>query len=291
MTHPLILVTNDDGIASAGLWALAEAMIPLGDVLVAAPTKQWSGCGRAMPFDVTGELVPVSRRVAGELVEAFAIDASPALAVVHGVIELAGRRPDLVVSGINAGLNLGSDVTISGTVGAALQAAAFGIPAIAVSLEMDPRYHLTGQADADYAPSMLVAQRFACYTLARSLPFDVDVLNINVPCDADETTPWRLTRASRRSTLMPVAPDRRNAQGRPHFRQAMDHTRAEMDSDTWALHVDRVMTVSPLSLDLSARADLNLFKQQLRSELATGAEVAQLSPYMISNLAPVTEPL
>ena len=89
MEVPLILVTNDDGIDSVGLWAVAEALLPLGEVLVVAPDRQWSGGGRSMPRDVTGRIRPASREINGQRVEGFAVDASPALAVDHGVIELA----------------------------------------------------------------------------------------------------------------------------------------------------------------------------------------------------------
>jgi 5'-nucleotidase len=126
MERPLILVTNDDGITSKGLWAAVEAVLPLGEVLVVAPDCQWSGAGRSMPHYVTGRLMDATREVHGRRVTAYGIDASPALAVEHGVLELAPRAPSLVVSGINFGANLGSDVTISGTVGAALEAGHLG---------------------------------------------------------------------------------------------------------------------------------------------------------------------
>ena len=137
-TRPLILVTNDDGIESRGLWAAVEAVLPLGEVFVVAADRQWSGGGRSMPPYVTGALQRVARSVHGVQVTAYAVDASPALTVVHGVLELAPRPPALVVSGINYGTNLGTEVTISGTVGAALEGGAFGIPSLAVSLDMDP---------------------------------------------------------------------------------------------------------------------------------------------------------
>ncbi len=113
MEQPLILVTNDDGIESRGLWAAVEAVLPLGEVLVVAPDRQWSGGGRSMPPDVTGRLTPASRWVNGTYVTAYAVDASPALAVTHAVMELAPRPLSLVVSGINSGANLGIEVTIA----------------------------------------------------------------------------------------------------------------------------------------------------------------------------------
>ena len=212
MEDPLILVTNDDGIDSPGLWAVAEAVSALGEVLVVAPDRQWSGGGRSMPVDVTGHVRNASRGVNGREVTGFAIDASPALAVDHGVIELAPRRPALVVSGVNFGANLGIEVTISGTVGAALETSASGIPALAVSLEMSPDHHLTGDAQADYTACRAFIRYFGDMLLEQSLPADVDVLNVNVPALATEETPWRLTRLSKHRYFLPVPPDRANGE-------------------------------------------------------------------------------
>ena len=104
---PLVLVTNDDGIDSDGLWAAVRALLPLAEICVAAPDRQWSGGGRSMPPHVTGKIVDRSRVIDGVPVSAYAVDGSPALAVQHGVLELSPRRPALVVSGINFGFNLG----------------------------------------------------------------------------------------------------------------------------------------------------------------------------------------
>lgn len=257
MVRPLILVTNDDGIDSAGLWAVAQAVLPLGEVLVVAPDRQWSGGGRSMPRDVTGGIRSASREIAGEQVTGYAVDASPALAVDHGVLELAPRRPDLVISGINFGANLGIEVTISGTVGAALEASAFGIPALAVSLEMSADHHFTGDAGADYAASRAFVRHFATVLLAEKLPPDVDVLNVNIPAATTVTTPWRMTRLSRHRYFLPVPPDRDNGQGRPGYRLIENVGRAEPGSDIHTLLVDRMVSVTPLSLDLTSRVGID----------------------------------
>lgn len=263
MDVPLILVTNDDGIDSVGLWAAAEAVLPLGEVLVVAPDRQWSGGGRSMPRDVTGRIRPASRAIDGREVRGFAVDASPALAVDHGVIELASRRPAVVVSGINFGANLGIEVTISGTVGAALEASAFGIPALAVSLEMDADHHLTGDAEADYVASKAFIRHFAAMLLGRRLPHDVDVLNLNIPATATPQTSWRLTRLSRRRYFMPVPPDRAKGEGRPGYKLIENVTEAERGSDVRAVLVDRMVSVTPLSLDLTSRVPIDDGRRQL----------------------------
>jgi 5'-nucleotidase len=265
MERPLILVTNDDGFESEGLWAAVEALLPLGEVLVVAPDRQWSGAGRSMPPHATGHLAQGTIEFAGQPLTACALDASPALAVVHGVTELAPRRPSLVVSGINFGANLGTEVTISGTVGAALEGGAFDIPAMAVSLEMDKAYHLTGNDGADWTAARAFTQLFAEHLLGNGLPYDVQALNINIPSDATPDTPWWLARLSRRRYYLPLAPDRSNGQGRPGYTQALKPQQAELDSDVWAVLVDRVVSVTPLSLDLTSRTDFGTLDSCLRN--------------------------
>jgi 5'-nucleotidase len=250
----LILITNDDGIGSAGLWAAVEAALPVGEVLVVAPDRQWSGGGRSMPRGVSGRVRSAWREVGDVRVIAHAVDASPALAVVHGVMEFAPRTPSLVIAGINHGANLGTEVTISGTVGAALEAAAFGIPALAISQEMDATYHLTGDPECNYTAAIEFTRRFARRMLQAELPDDVDVLNVNLPSDATPRTPWCLTRLSRRRYFVPLMPDRDAGEGRPGYRQIEDAEEAEEDSDVRALRVEGQVSVTPLSLDLTSRA-------------------------------------
>lgn len=266
---PLILLTNDDGIQSDGLWAAAEALLPLGELLIVAPDRQWSGGGRSMPPYVTGRVQDASREVCGQKVTAYAVDASPALAVQHGIVELATRPPALVVSGINYGLNMGTEVTISGTVGAALEGGSFGIPALAVSLDMDPAYHLSGDANADYAAAIAYTRLFAWYQLVDIPTNDVDALNINVPATASPETPWRLTRLSRQRFYIPIAPDRANGKGRPRYRPLQDMHDIELDSDIWAIKVDGVVSVTPLSLDLTARVDMPSMGLHLHTKVAS----------------------
>src|SRR5512133_3679716 len=130
----LILATNDDGIGSPGLRALVEAVLPLGQVVVVAPSTQKTSVGRSLMGAQTARLIPIDYRVNGTAVEAFHCECSPARAVLHAFdVLFTGSKPDLLVSGINYGENLGTNITISGTVGAALQGAAFGVPGIAMS--------------------------------------------------------------------------------------------------------------------------------------------------------------
>lgn len=250
--QPLILVTNDDGIEARGLWAAVEAVLTLGEVLVVAPDRQWSGGGRSMPPSVTGALLPASRSVSGVKVTAFSVDASPALTVVHGVVELAPRPISLVVSGINFGPNLSTEVTTSGTVGAALEGGAFGIPSLAVSLDMDSAFHLTGDESTDYGAAMFFTRQFAEYLLTVPQPQDVDALNLNIPAHATPSSAWRFTRLSRFRYFLPSAPDRALGQGRPQYSIIPDPNQTEPDSDIHAVG-EGVVSVTPLSLDMTSR--------------------------------------
>lgn len=269
MVQPLIIITNDDGIRSHGLWAAAEILQPLGELLVVAPDRQWSGAGRAMVAGISGEITPVEHMLNGETVTAYAVDAPPATAVILAILELAPRTPDLLVSGINFGENLSTEITISGTVGAALEAAAHELPALAVSLTTPVAYHhhATG-ANVDYTTAQAFTARFARYLLAHPLPYDTDVLNVNVPDTATPETPWRLTRLSRQRYYLPTRPDRENGDHRPGYRMMDDPTSTARDSDIYALHVQRQVSVTPLSLDLTARSDFGALEERLQRELS-----------------------
>lgn len=119
---PLILVTNDDGVGSPGLAAAVRGARNVGDVLIAAPHEQHTAMGRAYPHrDDLGVIDRVRIDLGGETVEAFAVHGSPGYAAAYGIAEIApkikGRRPDITVSGINAGANCGTSITSSGTIG------------------------------------------------------------------------------------------------------------------------------------------------------------------------------
>jgi 5'-nucleotidase len=283
MSKPTILVTNDDGIGSPGLWAVVEALLPLGQILVAAPERQWSGCGRCMPTDVTCAVRDAICTVQGQVVPAYGVDGSPAQAVGLAVLDLAPARPDLVVSGANHGANVGTEVTLSGTVGAALEAAAFGIPAIAVSLEMDLSQLPCSDATADFGATMHFVRGLARYVLQRGLPHDVDVLNLNVPSDAFPFTPWRVTRLSRSRYYVPLPPDRGRGQNRPGYKLLECPASTESDSDVFALMVDREVSITPLSLDMTARLGVKL---PCHLELDLASCLGQASPTALTLVQP-----
>lgn len=256
--RPLILVTSDDGIESPGLRAAALAALELGDVMVSAPCEQQTGAGRSLPTFNDGAIHEIDYRVDGQRVPAYAIHGSPAQAVLYATVELVPRRPDLCIAGINFGENVGSGVTGSGTVGAALEAADEGIPALAVSLETDPQYHYNHSNDVDFGAATHFTRYFAAQLLARQLPADVDVLKVDIPCDATPETPWRITRLSRQRYYRALPSGRRYLaeKRRLGYTAAVDYAALEPDSDVHAVAVDRVVAVTPLTLDLTSRVEL-----------------------------------
>jgi len=269
---PLILFTNDDGIESPGLWAAVEVLEDCGDVLVVAPREQQSGTGRSLPVTSEGRIYEQTRRVNGKAITVYAVDGTPAQAVQHGVLELAPRLPTLVVSGINYGENAGNGATISGTVGAALEGASLGIPALAMSLQTPTDLHLT-YAEVDFSGAAHFTRLFASWLLAnRRLPDDVDALKVDVPAGAGPETPWRVTRLSRRRVYWPTRPERiaLSDVGRMGYEYRADPSRAEPDSDIYAVLYEGVVSVTPLSLDITSRTDLFRLQQLIRGELRYG---------------------
>jgi 5'-nucleotidase len=264
---PLILITNDDGINSPGLLAAVEAVHDLSEIFVVAPKYQQTGAGRStFAFDN----VPVQEEhiTTGEQkISAFSIEGTPAQAVLYALLEVAPRKPSLAISGINYGENPGTGVTASGTVGAALEAAVFGIPTLAISLETAKEYHYNVSHDIDFTAAAFFTRIFVQHLLSVKLPSDVDVLKIDVPKDATEQTPWRLTRVSRQRYFHPLKTSHSSLSGAStiDYETRVDFDTLEPDSDIFALVKDRVVSVSPLTLDLSSRVDLGHLAQLLRA--------------------------
>ncbi len=262
----MILVTCDDGIESPGLRAAVRAVLPLGDVIVSAPCEQQTGAGRSLPTFNDGAIHEIECEVDGRRVPAYAIHGSPAQAVLYALVELVPCKPVLCVSGINFGANVGSGVTASGTVGAALEAADQGVPALAVSLETDKKYHYNHSEEVDFSAATHLTRDFAARMLARQMPADVDLLKVEIPCDATPDTPWRVTRLSRQRYFRALPTGRRSLaeKRRLDYEMVIDHVTLEPDSDIQALLVDRVVAVTPLSLDLTSRVALEELEARLR---------------------------
>lgn len=174
----LILLTNDDGIYAPGLTALQRELRTLGDVVVVAPATEQSGVGHSITYLTPLTVKEVFRNDNGPASNqrwGWAVDGSPADCVKIGVHELCQRSPDLVVSGINNGLNAGINVLYSGTVAAAIEGAFFGITSVAVSLEFD--------VHARFDRAARLAREVIEQILAKKSP-EPQLYNLNIPTAA-----------------------------------------------------------------------------------------------------------
>ncbi len=237
-----ILVTNDDGIESPGLAALVEALAPLGEITIVAPLENQSGIGHAL--NLRDPIFPVRREVAGR--PATGLSGTPATCVRVATGHLMkDAPPDLVVSGVNRGLNFGRNAYISGTVAAAREAALQGIPAIAVSLARE--------AHPDYRAAAQAAAEVAAVIKEHGLP-DTVFLNVNVPVSV--TGAPKLARQSR-LTGTESFESRRNMYGRPYLWSFFEQPTgdAEPGSDIDVVREGHV-AVTPLQAHESADAAL-----------------------------------
>jgi 5'-nucleotidase len=264
-----ILLSNDDGIESPGLWAAAEALSELGFVTVAAPQDQSSGMGRSLPSTSEGIIRTKVMRVCGREWTVHAVAGSPTQAVLHGILEIMPQAPDLVVSGINYGENVGTGVTISGTVGAALEAASHGIPALAISLETSREHHLSYSMEIDFSVAARFTVYFARQILEKQFPPDVDLLKVDVPAEATRQTPWQVTHIARQRYYVPILHERRSWEepGVVDYEEAAILNDKYQGSDVYALRVQREVSVTPLSLDLTSRVDLTALDRLLRNDV------------------------
>lgn len=242
MPKPLILLTNDDGIREPGLELLAEALAPIGDVCVYAPDRQRSAVGH-------GVSLHHPLRVAELRTNWYMVDGTPTDCVMLAVRALLGRRPDLVVSGVNPGANLGDDVTYSGTVAGAYEGMLLGVPSIAMSdVSYSPRHMDTAAA---------VAAKLAAYVLANGLPEDT-TLNVNVPdVPIADLKGVAITRMGRR-TYQDEIVRREDPRGGVYYwigGSAPSHVR-EVGTDFEAIEQGFV-SVTPLHRDLTNHAVLH----------------------------------
>lgn len=266
LTRKQILLTNDDGIESPGLWAAAEALSALGFVTVAAPALQNTGAGRSHPISSDGVITPRQLQIGNQIWTAYAIGGSPAQAVVHGVLDLLPHKPDLIVSGINYGENLGTTITSSGTVGAALEGAAFGVPSMAVSLQIiDGGYHSYSR-DVRFSAAGYFTRLFAERILRNGLPEDVHVLKVDVPFAATPETPWRMVRQSLQPYYNPrvTRSGTFDSPGKIGYDIHFEPHGEPYETDILALAVEQVVAVTPLSLDMTSRTPLGQLDALLR---------------------------
>src|SRR5208282_2103010 len=252
----LILLTNDDGIYAPGLAALQRELARLGEVCIVAPSTEQSGVGHMITYltPLIVKEVFQNERMAGGSNDpwGWAVQGSPADCVKIGLAEFCHRRPDLVVSGINAGLNTGINVLYSGTVAAAIEGAFYGITSIAVSLQFEEHFQ--------FEKAAWLARQIIEQILAAKGP-EPQLYNVNIPtaalCGEPQVriVPMNIARDSDRFEK------RHDPFGRPYYwlsggRSPLD---AEHETDSSAIAQGR-STVTPL--------DFNMTKQTVLTEMA-----------------------
>jgi len=268
MTELQILLTNDDGIQSPGLWAAAEALDELGFVTVVAPRDQASGTSRSMPSIYDNQVTQKKIKVNGKDWTVHAFGGTPAMAVLYGIHVLIPKKPDLIVSGINYGLNVGSGVTISGTVGAALEGASAGIPSLAISLETDRKFHSSYSREVDFRTAGHFTTFFSRLLLSKKMPPDVHLLKVEIPAGATQDTPWHTTRLSMQRFYEPV-PLEKNPDSNDEgigYDIAPDFDQSPPGTDSHSVVNKKEISVTPLSLDLTSRIDLSELEKFLRQD-------------------------
>lgn len=244
-SNPLILVTNDDGYDAPGLAELVRAVEGLGELVVVAPDREQSATAHSL---TVARPLRVWQTGPGR----YRVDGTPTDCVHLGAFSLtAGRKPDLLLSGINRGLNLGDDVTYSGTVAGALEGTLLRIPSLAISAAKDER------GEANYRIAARFARSLAERVLERGLPEGV-FLNVNVP--AGEPVGVRITRQGTRSYRAAVI-ERLDPSGRPYYWIASADTTpsGEPDGDHRAIE-DGYISVTPLHANMTHASSLDALR-------------------------------
>jgi len=243
-----ILITNDDGIRARGLEALRAAVEPLGRVITVAPDREQSAMSHAITLHR-----PL--RILREGDDRYSVDGTPTDCVLASLNGLLDVRPDLVISGINHGANMGDDVTYSGTVSAAFEAAILGVPAMAVSLATFGEHDFSGAA--------MVVPRVVRAIESHVLPPRA-LLNLNVPSGPPESIHGiRVTRLGTR-TYDDALVARKDPRGRDYYWIGGGEPRWERSerSDFLAIH-EGYASLTPLTLDLTHQT---LYREMARWE-------------------------
>lgn len=239
-----ILVTNDDGIHSQGLQALRQAMAPLGRTIVVAPDRDNSAVSHSLTMNR-----PLQVREIAE--DSYTVDGTPTDCVILALGRILGRKPDLLVSGINAGPNLGDDISYSGTVSAAMEGTIYSVPSMAISL--------AGETPLDYTVAGELARKMASKIFDNDLPHNT-LINMNVPAGKSHKG-IRITRQGRRlwenviqETEDPWSRKRYWIGGGTPVKDSAE------DTDVRAVH-DGYVSVTPIHLDLTNHSGIQHLKK------------------------------
>lgn len=252
------LISNDDGITASGILAAKKAVDMLCDTYVVAPETQQSGIGHALTLY---EPLRVDEHILRDGSIGYGVSGTPTDAVTLALFEIMDEKPDIMISGINTGFNIGqAELTTSGTLGAAIEAASFKIPTIAISQEVtrDDIKFDNGeiQIDFDFAGKML--NKLAKIVLKKGLPEGIDLLNVNIPANPTDEEFEVVKLGNRMYT--PFIEKRLDPRGKPYYWIGGEpYTADKPGSDGYELRRSQKTTVTPLKIDLTS--DLSLLKE------------------------------
>jgi 5'-nucleotidase len=265
---PTILITNDDGVYSPGLLALKQKLSEIAEVMVLAPERNWSATSHSKTMHKPLRVQPV---VLADGTTAHSSSGSPTDCVALAVGGVLGKTPDLVVSGINLGHNLGIDVTYSGTVACAMEAVIKGVPGIALSGPTATQ--TSADLHAIQAQTAAIAVGLALQVLERGLPHRT-LLNVNVP--ATDPAGWRglhITRMGQRDYPADELLERVDPYGRPYYWLGGGMPLDALDDGTDVGAVaNHFVSVTPIMLDLTHHA----FLQELATWELAGMDVTRI---------------
>ncbi|OUJ18114.1 putative acid phosphatase SurE [Methanonatronarchaeum thermophilum] len=252
-----VLVTNDDGVYSSGIRAVVDGLPDGWDVTVVAPSSQMSGIGRAISLFEPLRINELS----GFDVPTYSVGGTPTDSVILGLHRVLDESPDLLVSGVNLGENLSSEaVTTSGTVGAALEAATQGVPAISVSVQLVDegyKYH-EGGLDLDLEFPSKVIEKLVGGVEEKGFPEGVDVLNVNIPSSAGRDTPMRITKLGRKVFDTSVE-ERHDPRGKQYYWIDGGYTKnVEKGTDVDVVLNRKEISITPVSLEMTSNVDLEV---------------------------------
>ena len=236
MAEDLILLSNDDGIHSEGLAALAGAVEGLGEVYVVGPDRERSAASHSLTLHRPLRVSELGTR-------RYAVDGTPTDCVNLAINGILPRRPRLVMAGINKGANLGEDITYSGTVSAAMEGTLLGVPSVAVSQLGRENFHFTTAA--------AFARALAMHVLANRLPRDT-LLNVNVPNRPEgSVTQFALTRQGRRRYGNAIV-EKSDPRGRKYYWIGSDEFEFEEEAGTdFTAVAAGLISITPIHLDLT----------------------------------------
>ena len=249
------LISNDDGITASGILASKKAVEDLCETYVVAPETQQSGIGHALTLY---EPLRVNEHTLMDGSIGYGVSGTPTDAVTLALFEIIDEKPDLMISGINTGYNIGkAELTTSGTLGAAIEAASFGIPTIAISQEVtrdDIKFENgANQVDFTFAGEML--NKLAKIVLKKGLPEGIDILNVNVPANPSDDE-FEIAHLSERM-YVPVIDKRLDPRGKPYYWiGGKPYDRHGPGSDGYALHELGKTTITPIKIDQTTDVDL-----------------------------------